>query len=187
MRNLYLIRHGETLWSLSGQHTGLTDIPLTAKGREEAEVLKKKLLGHTFEKVICSPLIRAKETCQICGLLPAAQISPDALEWNYGNYEGLTTAQIHLQDPHWTVFTKGGPNGESPTDVEKRAERLIASVSQGSGDVAIFSSAHFLRALAARWLKLPIKNGECFLLSTASLSILGYERENPVIITWNVT
>jgi broad specificity phosphatase PhoE len=184
---IYLIRHGQTAWSESGQHTGLTDIPLTENGKSEAAKLKKRLNSLSFKKVICSPLMRAKETCQICGFLSQAEINNDALEWNYGKYEGLTTSQIHAHDPDWNVFTKGCPGGESLSDVEKRALHLIATVKKVQGDVAIFSSGHFLRAFATLWIGLPIQRGTSFFLSTASLSILGYERETPVFITWNDT
>ncbi|NGX37789.1 MAG: Phosphoserine phosphatase 1 [Chlamydiae bacterium] len=186
-QKVYLIRHGETEWTASKQHTGLTDIPLTDEGREQAQWLIKKLKGKKFKKVLCSPLQRATETCEIAGLLKEAVLDKDLLEWDYGDYEGKTTAEIRETDPKWTIFTKGAPNGESIGDIGARTQRLISRVRDIQGDVALFSSGHISRAIGARWLHLPVTEGKLFLLSTASLSILGYERENPVIVTWNQT
>lgn len=191
MKNLhqkvYLIRHGETEWTHSKQHTGLTDIPLIEEGRKQAEWLKKRLENTTFKKVFCSPLLRAKETCEITGLISGAEIDPDLVEWDYGDYEGKTTEQIQVENPKWTLFTNGVPNGESFQDVSARAEQVISRISEIEGNIALFSSGHFLRSLAATWLHLPVTEGKLLLLSTASISILGYERKNRVLQSWNIT
>ncbi|NGX40086.1 MAG: Phosphoserine phosphatase 1 [Chlamydiae bacterium] len=184
-QKLYLIRHGGTEWTASKKHTGLTDIPLTDQGREEAEWLKKRLEEISFKEVFVSPLQRAKETCEIAGLGKKGKIMQDLVEWDYGDYEGKTTPEIREVEPGWTIFTKGAPNGESIGDVGERARRVIAKVRDVQGDVALFSSGHFSRCLGASWLGLPVTEGKLLALSTASLSILGYERENPVIYLWN--
>lgn len=186
-QHVYLVRHGETEWTQSRQHTGLTDIPLTDEGRLQVEWVKACLKDKKFKKIFCSPLQRAAETCKIAGYLKDAEMDDDLVEWNYGDYEGKTTAEIREIAPKWTIFTKGAPNGESVGDISTRAQRVISRVRDVSGDVLIFSSGHFLRALAAKWLHLPISEARLLLLSTASLSCLGYERENPVIISWNET
>jgi probable phosphoglycerate mutase len=186
---VHLARHGETAWSLSGQHTGLTDLALTARGAESAMRLGKRLAGSTFAKVYTSPLQRAAKTCEIAGFGAVAQIDPDLVEWNYGQYEGLTTAQIHERNPGWQIFRDGCPGGEMPGDVGARADRVVGRVRSIGGDVLIFSSAHFLRVLAARWLALEPALGKYFPLDTASHSELGYEhnRSEPVIRLWNET
>ena len=184
-QKVFLIRHGETEWTASKRHTGLTDLSLLEKGREQAEQLKERLEGLSFKKVFCSPLLRAKETCQIAGFFEEAKIDEDLYEWDYGAYEGLTTAEIHKEDPKWSIFLKGAPKGESIGDVATRAKRMIGKVQGVEGDVAIFSSGHFLRAFAAMWLHLHVQDGRLFALSTASISILGYEHGQPVIIRWN--
>lgn len=186
-QKVYLIRHGETEWTQSKQHTGLTDIPLTDLGREQAKWLVSRLGGLKFKKVFCSPLIRAKETCEVAGLFDHAEIDEDLVEWDYGKYEGLTTPQIREQDPKWNIFTSGAPEGESIGDVSSRASRVISKVRSIQGDVALFSSGHFSRALGAKWIEMTITEGRHLLLSTASCSILSYERETPVIELWNQT
>lgn len=186
-QNLYLIRHGETEWTVQKKHTGLTDIPLTENGRSQVLWLKERLSANKFKKVICSPLLRATETCKLTGFFEHAEIDPDLVEWNYGDYEGKTNAEIREIDPKWVIFNNGAPNGESLGDVSARAMRVIAKARSVPGDVAIFSSGHFLRALAAKWLTKPVSEGKYFLLSTASLSVLGYERETPVLVSWNQT
>lgn len=183
--NLYLVRHGETAWSKNGRHTGLTDLPLTEDGIQEAKDLGKRLKGHRFDKVFASPLKRALDTCTLAGFHP--EISPDLVEWDYGDYEGLMHEEILKEDPHWNLFTKGAPGGESVADVALRADRILKIVQTYPGDVALFSSAHILRTIAARWLKLPPVDGKLLLLSTASVSVLGHERETPVIVSWNHT
>ena len=184
---LYIARHGETAWSLSGQHTGLTDLPLTKRGQSNARRLGNQLLGRSFAQVFTSPLQRARRTCELAGFGAEAEIDRDLLEWNYGDYEGLRTAEIHAKRPGWDLFRDGCPGGESASDVGARADRVADRVRAGQQDVLIFSSGHFLRVLAARWLGLEPQAGEHFLLSTASLSALSYENDltRPVIKFWN--
>ncbi|HVH82178.1 MAG TPA: histidine phosphatase family protein [Stellaceae bacterium] len=186
---IYLARHGETEWSLSGQHTGLTDLPLTPHGEDNARALAPRLAGMNFAKVFTSPLQRAKRTCELAGFGDVAEIMPDLVEWNYGDYEGVKTHDIHKTRPDWQLFRDGCPNGEMPADIGARADRVIARLRAVDGDVLCFSSGHFLRVLAARWLRLPPGQGTLFLLSTASLSALTYEHnlDEPVIKLWNDT
>jgi len=186
---IYLARHGETAWSLTGQHTGLTDIPLTERGECEARRLGKRLNGLTFTKVLTSPLQRANRTCELANFGTIAEVDRDLVEWNYGNYEGLRTAEIHAKHPGWRIFHDGCPNGESPDQVGVRADRVLSRVRAIKGDALIFSSGHFLRVFAARWLGLEPVAGELFALNTTSLSILGYENNlsGPVIRLWNDT
>jgi probable phosphoglycerate mutase len=188
-QQIYLARHGETAWSLSGQHTGSTDLPLTARGEENARRLGERLHGQQFAKVFTSPLRRARRTCELAGFGAVAAIDPDLVEWNYGEYEGLTTAQILAKRPDWQLFRDGCPGGESPDQAAARADRVVGRLRSLQGDVLLFSSGHFLRMLATRWLGLPGGDGRCFLLSTASLSILGYEHNasEPAIRLWNDT
>jgi probable phosphoglycerate mutase len=180
---LYLIRHGATEWSESGRHTGTTDLSLTELGKKQAELLKKRLSQEKFTKVFCSPLKRALETCQICGYNPI--ITSDLKEWNYGEYEGLTSEQICAKNPGWNLFAKGAPGGESPEQIAQRAHHFLHQVHSLEGKVAIFSSAHFLRIFATQWLGVSPLFGNELLLSPASISILGYEHLDRVIICWN--
>ncbi len=186
---LYLARHGETAWSLSGQHTGLTELPLTERGERNARNLGPRLAGLTFAKVFTSPLQRATRTCELAGFAAAAEVDRDLVEWDYGDYEGLRTAEIHEKRPEWQLFRNGCPGGESPDQIGARADRVVSRVRAVKGDVLIFSSGHFLRVLAARWLALEPVNGSLFMLKTASLSALGYENElsQPVISLWDDT
>ncbi len=187
---VYLARHGETEWSLSGQHTGLTDLPLTANGERVSLNLKKRLKGLQFEKVFTSPLQRARRTCELAGFKDVAVIDPDLLEWNYGDYEGLTTAEIHKKRPDWELFTDGCPGGEAPQQVLERADRIVKLAKAIQGNVLIFTSGHFMRVLAASWIGLEaMPNARKFMLSTASLSAVGYEKSltRPVIRLWNDT
>jgi broad specificity phosphatase PhoE len=186
---LYLARHGETAWSLSGQHTGLTDLPLTERGELNARQLGKRLRGLTFAKVFTSPLQRASKTCELAGFGAGAEIDRDLLEWNYGRFEGRTSAEIFKEQPGWKLFRDGCPGGESPAQVAARADRVVQRVRAIQGDVLIFSSGHFLRTLAARWLGLEPAAGGFFLLSTASLSKVSYEHDlsEPAIQLWNDT
>ena len=186
-KNIYLIRHSETAWSLSGQHTGRTDIPLTKQGEEDAAHMGKTLSAHTFTTILCSPLKRAKDTCKIAGFQTWAQEDPDLMEWNYGDYEGLTTEQIWKKCPAWNIFSNGAPGGETPADVTLRANKILNKIQSSQGDVALFSHGHFLRALAAIWLNLPIEEGRYFALTPASISILGFERQTHVIALWNLS
>jgi broad specificity phosphatase PhoE len=186
---IYLARHGETAWTLSGQHTGLTDIPLTARGERNARRLQIRLRGLQFAKVFTSPLQRALRTCDLAGFESLAELDQDLVEWNYGKYEGRITAEIHNERPDWRLFRDGCPGGETAKDVADRADRIITRIRRVSGNVLIFSSAHFLRVLAARWLGLAPEMGRCFVLSTASISALGYEHDlsEPVIRLWDDT
>ena len=186
---IYLARHGETAWSISGQHTGLTDLPLTERGERNARQLGQRLKALTFAKVFTSPLQRAARTCELAGFGTAAEIDRDLLEWNYGQYEGRRTVEIHAERPDWQLFRDGCPGGESPDQVGARADRLVRRLREIQGDVLLFSSGHFLRVLAARWIGLESAAGRLFLLSTASLSALGYEHNlsQPVIRFWNDT
>jgi probable phosphoglycerate mutase len=186
---VYLARHGETAWSLSGQHTGLTDLPLTDHGERNARSLGERLRGLTFARVYTSPLQRAVRTCELAGFGAVAQVDPELVEWNYGEYEGRRTADIHKERPDWQLFRDGCPGGETPQQVGARADRVIGRVRAVGGDVLLFSSGHFLRVLAARWLGVEPGAGRYFMLSTASLSTLGYEHNlsQPVIRLWNDT
>ena len=186
---VYLARHGETAWSVTGQHTGLTDLPLTERGKRNALRLGQRLAGSVFAKILTSPLQRAVRTCDLAGFGAVAEVDPDLVEWNYGDYEGLRTAEIHAVRPGWQLFRDGCPNGESPQDVGARADRVVNRVRAFKGDVLIFSSGHFLRVFAARWLGLEPFAGKLFLLDTASLSALSYEHDlsSPAIRFWNDT
>ena len=183
--NVFTIRHGETAWSLSGQHTGTTDIPLTENGRRLAERLRPVLAKEPFALVLCSPMQRARETCELAGLGASAVIDADLSEWNYGEYEGLTSAQIHETRPGWLVFRDGCPGGETPEQVGIRTDRVIARARATSGDVAMFAHGHVLRALVARWIGLPASAGQHFLLDTGTLCVLSYYRDTPAVRVWN--
>jgi broad specificity phosphatase PhoE len=184
-QKIYLLRHGETQWSLNGKHTGVTDIPLTENGRMAARLLKPILAEETFALVLTSPLRRARETCELAGLGQRAQVEQDLMEWNYGDYEGLTTEQIRAARPGWSVFRDGCPGGELPEQVAARADRILAKVRAADGSVALFAHGHILRVFAARWINLSANYGEHFLLETATLSVLGYYRESPAFKIWN--
>ena len=186
---IYLARHGETAWSLSGQHTGMTDLPLTARGEQNAGRLRKRLAGIKFSKVFTSPLQRARRTCQLAGFADAAQVDPNLVEWDYGDYEGRRTVEIHAERPDWQLFRDGCPGGESPQQIGARADSVVSKLRSIKGDVLLFSSGHFLRVLAARWLGLEPAGGKYLFLSTASLSVLSYENNlsSPVIQLWNDT
>jgi broad specificity phosphatase PhoE len=184
-QKVYLLRHGETEWSLNGQHTGVTDIPLTENGRTVARLLQPVLAEETFTLVLTSPLQRARETCELAGLGKQATIESDLIEWNYGEYEGLKTEQIRLTRPGWSVFRDGCPGGESPEQVAARADRVLTKVRATEGNVALFAHGHILRVLAARWINLSANYGEHFLLDTATLNVLNYYRESPAFKIWN--
>ena len=183
--NVFAIRHGETAWSLSGQHTGTTDIPLTDNGRRLAERMRPVLAKEEFTLVLCSPMQRARETCELAGLGNKAVIDRDLAEWNYGEYEGLTPREIHESVPGWVIFGDGCPGGESPEEVAARADRVIARARAVDGDAALFAHGHVLRALAARWIGLPAGAGQHFLLDTGTLCVLGYYRDIPAVKVWN--
>ncbi len=185
---VYIARHGNTAWTVTGQHTGLTDLPLTANGECNARRLGERLKGMTFAKVFTSPLQRASRTCELAGFGAGAETDPDLVEWNYGDYEGLTSAQILAKRPGWQLFRDGCPGGESPAQIGERAERVVERIRAVSGDVLIFSSGHIIRVLTARWLGLDLlSGGKYFLLNPASLSALSYEHNlsQPVIRLWN--
>jgi len=184
-QKVYLLRHGETEWSLNGQHTGVTDIPLTENGRMAARLLQPILAKETFALVLTSPLQRARETCELAGLGKRATVETDLIEWNYGEYEGLTTEQIRMTRPAWSVFRNGCPGGESPDQIGARADRVLTKIRASMGDVALFAHGHILRVLAARWINLSATYGEHFLLDTATLNVLGYYRESPAFKIWN--
>ncbi len=186
---LYLARHGETAWSLSGRHTGLTDVPLTERGERSAHELRDRLRGLMFIDVWTSPLQRATRTCELAGFGPVAAVDPDLVEWNYGEYEGRTRAEIHATRPEWRLFRDGCPGGEAPDQVGARADRVVERLRKIQGSALLFSSGHFLRVLAARWLSLEPAAGRHLVLRTASLSALGYEHDlsEPVIQLWNET
>lgn len=188
LARLYLIRHGETAWSLSGQHTGRTDIPLTEQGEQEARDLGERIRTLKFSRVLTSPRQRARRTCELVGLDTLAEIEPDLAEWDYGDYEGLNSADIRNGRPDWHLFRDGCPGGESPAQISERADRVIARLRAFEGNIAIFSHGHFGRVLAARWIGLAVGQAQPFLLSTASLSVLGYEHdraEQSAIVLWN--
>ncbi|MGH7243095.1 MAG: histidine phosphatase family protein [Phycisphaerales bacterium] len=187
---LFLARHGQTAWSVTGQHTGLTDLPLTPQGEAEALAVGERLKGWTFDKVFASPLQRAFRTCQLAGFGAVAEIDRDLVEWDYGEYEGLKSAQIREKNPNWNLFRDGCPGGESPVAIAARADRVIAKVRGLGGRVLLFSSGHILRVLASRWLGAnPDPMAGYLLLGTASLSILSYEHDlqHPAISVWNDT
>jgi broad specificity phosphatase PhoE len=184
---IYMARHGETAWSLTGQHTGLTDLPLTPRGERNAKALGERLKSLKPSQVLVSPLQRARQTCDLAGFGNAVQIDDDLIEWNYGQYEGLTTAQIHETNPGWRVFRDGCPGGESVADVCSRADRVVARLRALDRSVLLFSSGHFMEMLCVRWLGLPADTATHLYLDTASLSIVGYHRtkSNPVLRLWN--
>ncbi len=182
---LWLVRHGETEWSRSGQHTGRTDIPLTEAGRHQAEARGRHLGGRSFALVLTSPLKRARETCRLAGYGEVAQVTDDLLEWDYGIYEGRTTAAVQAEQPGWSIWTASVSRGETVEQVGERVRRVIDRASAVSSDVALFAHAHVLRILAACWIGLPPGGGRLLALGTASLSVLGYEHETRVISVWN--
>ena len=185
---IYIARHGETAWTLTGQHTGLTDLPLTPQGERNARALADRLTGLTFAKVFTSPLQRAGKTCALAGFGAVAEVDSDLVEWNYGEYEGLRSAEIRAKRPGWQLFRDGCPGGESPAQVIARADNVMRRVRAVQGDVLLFSSGHFIRMLAARWIGVePSVHSMSFLLSTASLSAVGYDGDvsRPVIRLWN--
>jgi broad specificity phosphatase PhoE len=184
---IHIFRHGETQWTKSGKHTGWTDIELSPNGVEEALCLKESLKNIRFDHVFASPLKRVKETCVLAGYGNQMQVDPTLLEWNYGAYEGLTTEEIWKKDPDWSIFTKDPPNGETSKEVAIRVDLLLESLGALGGEIALFSSGHISRAIVARWLGLGVSYGSLFYLSTASKSILGFERKNRVILLWNDT
>ncbi|MEO6994218.1 MAG: histidine phosphatase family protein [Lacunisphaera sp.] len=188
LSHLYLIRHGETAWSLSGQHTSHTDLPLTEKGEADARQLAQRLGSVRFNEVFTSPRLRARRTCELAGFGSRSKIEPELAEWNYGDYEGLRTTDIHKIHPGWTIFTDGCPGGESPDEIAARADQVIARLRSCEGKVAVFAHGHIGRVLAARWIGESVECAQHLLLSPASVSILAYEHDDPdhpVIELWN--
>jgi probable phosphoglycerate mutase len=191
---IYFIRHGETTWSLSGQHTGRTELPLTPNGEEMARQLAPTLKGIDFSLVLTSPRLRARATCELAGLGgsdgKAAQIEPDLAEWDYGDYEGLRAVEVRKFNPSWNVWEDGCPGGEMPADAGVRADRLIARLHDLTGKVALFSHGQFGRVLAARWIGLPVAHGQHLAIDPASVSILSFAKDHPgrrIIALWNAT
>jgi len=187
LQRIYLVRHGETPWTVTHQHTGRTDLPLIQKGETNALKIGRRLEDLSFTKVYSSPLQRALRTSQLAGFENTVEVDSELMEWDYGKYEGITTKDIRAKDPDWDIFRDGCPGGESPEQISARADRVIGHLRSIQGNVLIFSHAHFLRVLATRWLELPVKDARCFLLGTSSVSILGYEHnmKEPVICLWN--
>lgn len=183
---LWLIRHGETVWSLSGAHTGRTDLPLTPEGERKAAALRPKLAGHDFKLVLTSPLQRARRTCELAGFGAVAQNEPNLAEWDYGDYEGLSTDDIHRTRPGWSLFRDGVPGGETIEQVGVRARAVIERALAADGNVALFAHGHILRILAACWLETPPQCARFYYLGTAGISTLGHERETRVIVRWNL-
>jgi broad specificity phosphatase PhoE len=184
-RDLYVIRHGATEWSVDGRHTGLSDIRLLPEGEEQAKATGTLLAGHEFALVLTSPLQRARRTCELVGFADQAVVDDDLLEWDYGDYEGVTTAQIREHDPDWTVWTGAIPNGETIEQVQARADRVIARARAADGDVAVFAHGHILRVLTARWCDLDAVEGRRFVLQTGTLCQLGWEHEYAGVLRWN--
>jgi probable phosphoglycerate mutase len=184
--HVYLLRHGETEWTISGRHTGVTEVPLTPRGEDEARAIGERLRDISFQHVLSSPRLRARRTCELAGL-GAAEIHDDLREWNYGSYEGLLTREILARQPGWKIFEDGCPGGESPEQVAARADRLLAAVRNLDGNIALFSHGHFTRVLAARWVGLPVANGQVLASSTGSISVLSFSSNGPrpVIQLWN--
>lgn len=185
MQEIWLIRHGETTWSAAGRYTGRTDISLTETGRVQAEALRERLAGRSFPQVLTSPLMRAAETCRLAGYGGSAQAEADLMEWDYGQYEGRTTADIRGEIPGWSLWADNPAGGETLAQVAQRANNIVRTVKAAGSDAVIFGHGHLLRVLAACWLGLPPDSGRLLALATASVSILGYERETRVIVTWN--
>jgi len=185
-RQVWLVRHGATEWSQNGRHTGKSDIPLVDLGRRQAEGLRSTLARHNFELVLASPLQRAVETARLAGF-DRTELDPDLMEWDYGEYDGLTTTRIRELDPEWSLWRTGAPGGEAPVDVGRRADRVVARLRQARHDALVFSHGHILRVLTARWLGLEPSTGRYFYLGTAGVGVLGYEHDKPVVRAWNLS
>lgn len=184
MGDLWVVRHGPTEWSVAGRHTSTTDLPLLPEGEDAARGLGPRLAGTPFELVLTSPRLRARRTAELAGF-PDAEVDPDLAEWEYGDYEGVTTQEIQERVPGWTIWTRPAPGGETADQVGARLDRVVARVRSTDGDVLVFGHGHALRALAARWLGLPVSEGRLLRLDTATVSVLGYERDAPVVLRWN--
>jgi probable phosphoglycerate mutase len=184
-QQIFLVRHGETEWSLNGRHTGTTDIPLTENGRHEAGELRSILAKESFALALSSPLLRARETCELAGFGDMASIEPDLVEWNYGRFEGMTLGEIDAIEPGWVLFRDGGPGGEKPEEIGARVDRVIEKARAAEGDVILFAHGHVLRVFAARWLGLVPLEGQRFFLDTGTISIVSSNRGAPAIKRWN--
>jgi broad specificity phosphatase PhoE len=184
---LVLVRHGETEWSATGRHTSRTDLGLTERGRERAAALGRELDQGRFALVLCSPLRRARETCELAGFAELAVVCPELHEWDYGEYEGLTTPEIREQRPDWSLWRDGCPGGESPEQVGARADQVIARARSAEGDALLFAHGHILRVITARWIEMPVAAGARFALGAGALCTLGFERETQVVREWNRT
>lgn len=185
MGHLFVIRHGQTEWSAAGRHTGRTDLPLTDRGRQQGEELAKMIASRAFELVLTSPLARARVTCDLAGLGDQAVVEPDLAEWDYGEFEGLTTDEIRQRIPRWSIWTHPPEKGERLDDLAIRADRVIARAGEVEGDVALFGHSHALRVLAARWLRLAPIAGTGFVLETGAIGVLGWDRDFPAVVRWN--
>jgi probable phosphoglycerate mutase len=190
MAEVWLVRHAETEWSVNGRHTGRTDIPLTSAGEAAARALAPRLVAHRFARVLVSPLGRAQATAELAGVGGAAEVREELREWDYGDYEGITTPDIRRDRPEWWLWRDGAPGGESPADVAARCDRLVAELAEsagqdGDGDVLCVAHGHVLRALGARWLEQPVELGGHLVLSTGSVSRLGWERDVRAFVVWN--
>lgn len=185
MTEIVVVRHGETEWSVAHRHTGRTDLPMTEQGRERARQVGTELAGRSFSLVLCSPLRRARETCELAGFGEAAEICDDLREWDYGEYEGLTTAVIRESNPGWNLWRDGCPGGEFPWHVKERTDRVLERLRAAEGDAAAFAHGHILRALTARWLAMDVPAGARFALAAGGIGVLGYERETEVMVEWN--
>lgn len=185
MNDLYLVRHGQTKWSITGQHTSSTDLSLTTQGIKQTELLKKRLSKIPFDLILTSPLKRSLETCELAGFSKVATIDAHLREWNYGLYEGWTKQQILTKAPQWNIFTDGAPNGESVADVKNRARTILHKIQSTQGNVLLFSHGHFLRLFLTEWLQIPSNQANLFMLTTASISILSFDESSHVIKTWN--
>jgi broad specificity phosphatase PhoE len=186
-REIVIVRHGETEWSLSGQHTSRTDLPLLEEGRRDARALAPMLAAYSFDAVLTSPMARARDTCELAGLGGGAEVDKRLCEWDYGDYEGLTTPEIHAERPDWDLWRDGCPSGEQPSDVQARADALLTRCAEVDGSVILFAHGHLLRVLSARWLELPVQGGARFKLDAAAPGRLGYERQTRVLLGWNLT
>ena len=187
LSRLVVVRHGETEWSANGRHTSRTDLPLTDDGRERAQALASALSEWSFAGVECSPLRRARETCELAGLGEQAAIEGDLHEWDYGDYEGLTTPEIHERDPDWILWRDGCPGGETPAQISERADGVLARLNELDGDAAVFAHGHFLRVLTARWVSMDVAAGARFALAAGAIGLLGHENETRVVEQWNLT
>ncbi len=183
--SIFVVRHGETEWSASGKHTSRTDPPLTERGRERALALGSELAGHSFSLVLTSPLRRARETCELAGFGDVAEVCEDLREWDYGEYEGLTTPEIRAKNPEWVLWRDGCPGGETPDQVSRRADRALLRLRSGDGETLTFAHGHILRVLTARWLEMEAAAGARFALAAGAIGVLGFERETQVLSRWN--